>query len=102
MEQEVSVPCHIDLMGLMDMDLGHHTIHLWVFTHSMVGLSMALSLEQVVVAFHGVEAVAECSVEGEDSVVGGGNKKLVAWGTSTALLGIGCIQSPEAIANMKL
>jgi hypothetical protein len=42
-----------------------------VGTHSMAGYSMVLFLEQAAVASHGVEAVAECSVAGEGSVVGG-------------------------------
>jgi hypothetical protein len=47
-------------------------IHPSVDIHPMVGHSMAmvLSLGQVVVVFHGVEAAAEYSVAGEGSVVG--------------------------------
>jgi hypothetical protein len=63
-------------MDLMDMASEHLTIRLPVCTHPMVGHSMVLSLEQGVVASRGVEAVAEYSVAGEGSVVGGGN----AWG----------------------
>ena len=44
--------------------------------HLMEGPLMVPSLVQAVVGFHGVEAVAESSVAGEGSVVGGGN----AWG----------------------
>jgi len=54
----------------------------------MVGHSMVLSLGQGVVASRGVEAVAEYSVAGEGSVVGGN-----AWGLRWNQWGLD-IQSP--------
>jgi hypothetical protein len=67
------VPCHTEVIDLTDMASKHLIIRLLVCTHSMVGHSLVLSLEQAVVASRGVEAVAEYSVVGEGSVVGGGN-----------------------------
>jgi len=58
---------------VMDMASRHPIIRLPVRIHSMVDHSMVLSLELVVVASHGVEAVAEYSVADEGSVVGGSN-----------------------------
>ena len=49
----------------MGMGFKHPIIHLPVRTHSMV-----LSLGQVVVGFHGVEAVVESLVAGEGFVDG--------------------------------
>jgi hypothetical protein len=60
----------------MDMVSKRPIIRLPVCTRPMVSHPMVLSLAQDVVAFHGAEAVAEPSVAGEGSVVGGGN----AWG----------------------
>jgi hypothetical protein len=57
--------------------------------HSMV---MVLSLEQGVGVFRGVEAVAEYSVAGEGSVVGG-NVQVVVWGPRWNQWGLD-IQSP--------
>jgi len=74
-EVEVSVLCQTEAMDLMDMAPKDPTIRLPVCTHSMVGHSMVLSLGQGVVASRGVEAAAEYSVAGEDSVVGSN-----AWG----------------------
>jgi hypothetical protein len=74
---------------LMDMASKHPIIRRPVCTHSMAGHSMVLSLEQGVVASRGVEAVAEYSVAGEGSVVGGGN----TWGPRWNQWGLD-IQSP--------
>jgi hypothetical protein len=66
------VLCHTGAMDLMDMASKHPITCLPVGTHSMADHSMVLSLEQVVVASHGVEAAAGPSVVDADSVVGGG------------------------------
>ncbi len=47
-----------------------------------------------------MEAAVECLAVAGDFVVGG-NKKLVAWGTSTYPLGVGSIQSPDATDKIK-
>lgn len=67
MEEEVSVLCRTDAMGLTDMASKHPIIRLPVCTHSMV-----LSLAQAAVGFHGVEAVAGSLAAGEDFVGEGG------------------------------
>jgi hypothetical protein len=62
-EGEVFVRCHTEAMDLLDMastDLPHF----------MEDVPTVLSLEQAVVACHGVGAVAEFSVADGDSVVG--------------------------------
>lgn len=73
----------------MDMVSKHPIIRLPVCTRSMVSHPMVLSLAQGVVASRGAEAVAEYSVAGEGSVVGGSN----AWGPRWNQWGLD-IQSP--------
>jgi hypothetical protein len=59
----------------MDMVSRHPIIRQLVGIHPMVGHSMVLSSGQAVEDFRGGEAVAECSVADEGSVVGGSNGK---------------------------
>ena len=65
--------CRTEAIDHMGMGFKHPIIHLPVRTHSMV-----LSTELAVVAFRGVEAVAEHLVAAEGFIVGSGN----AWGPS--------------------
>ena len=81
MEEEVFVLCHTESIDLVDMTSKHPIIQLPVYTHSMAGRLMVLSLAQAVAGFHGVEAVAGFSVAGE-GFVDGNSKELVAWGPS--------------------
>ena len=82
MEEEAFVLCHTESIDLVDMASKHPIIQLPVYTHSMAGRLMVLSLVQAVVGFHGVEAVAGFSVAGEGSVVGDNKKIVFAWGPS--------------------
>ena len=82
MEEEAFVLCHTESIDLVDMASKHPIIQLPVYTHSMAGRLMVLSLVQAVAGFHGVEAVAGFSVAGEGSVVGDSKVLAVAWGPS--------------------
>ena len=65
--------CHTAAIEVTDMASKHPIIGQPVRIYSMAGHSMVRSLELVVVASHGVEAVAEYSLADEGSVVGGSN-----------------------------
>jgi hypothetical protein len=73
----------------MGMACGHLIIQPPVVIHFMEGPFTGRFSEQGVVASRGVEAVAEYSVAGEGSVVGGSH----AWGPRWNQWGLG-IQSP--------
>ncbi len=76
----------------MRMDFEHPIINLsllihFTVCHSTECHSTVLFLEQAVVAFHGVEAVAGSLVAGEGSVVGGNKKGCM--GASMEPVGVG-------------
>jgi len=63
------VPRHMVVMGHMGIACGHPIIHPPADTPFTASRFTVLGVG----GFHGVEAVPEPSVAGEDSVVGGGN-----------------------------